>query len=71
MPDARIGPIVHIWSTLDADAASGGVPRPDPRPLYVIGESATLPALVEAGSATRNATHVPHGGVRHARAESK
>ncbi|MGY1503191.1 baeRF3 domain-containing protein [Streptomyces sp. QTS52] len=54
----------------DADLALGGVLRSHPRPLYVTGEAAALAALAEVGTAARDATHVPHGGLGHARAET-
>lgn len=54
----------------EADIALGRVLRTHPRPLYVTGEPAALAALAEAGTATRDATHVPHGGLGHARAET-
>ncbi|MGW0708491.1 baeRF3 domain-containing protein [Streptomyces sp. NPDC002643] len=47
----------------DADTAMGRVLRTNPRPLYVTGETAALSALEEIGTVTRNAVHVPHGGL--------
>ncbi|MEU5317755.1 chemotaxis protein [Streptomyces sp. NPDC021056] len=49
----------------DADTAMGRLLREDPRPLYITGETAALSALDEVGSATKDAVHVPHGGLAH------
>jgi hypothetical protein len=49
----------------DADAAMGMVLRETPRPLYVTGEPAALSLLDEVGSITKEAVHVPHGGLSH------
>ncbi|MFF0013910.1 chemotaxis protein [Streptomyces sp. NPDC005374] len=49
----------------DADTALGRLLHEDPRPLYVTGETAALSALDDVGSATKNAVHVPHGGLAH------
>jgi hypothetical protein len=49
----------------DADAAMGLVLREAPRPLYVTGEPAALSLLDEIGSITKEAVHVPHGGLAH------
>lgn len=49
----------------DADAAMGMVLRESPRPLYVTGDPAALSVLVEVGGATKEAVHVPHGGLAH------
>lgn len=49
----------------EADSALGKLLHEDPRPLYVTGETAALSALDDVGSATRNAVHVPHGGLAH------
>ncbi|MFI1354586.1 chemotaxis protein [Streptomyces sp. NPDC020898] len=54
----------------DADLALGRVLRAHPRPLYVTGEPAALSALADVGGAAKDATHVPHGGVGHARADT-
>ncbi|MFI7501595.1 chemotaxis protein [Streptomyces sp. NPDC049687] len=49
----------------DADTAMGRLLRTDPRPLYVTGEQAALSALDEIGTVTREAVHIPHGGLSH------
>ncbi|MEV7081138.1 chemotaxis protein [Streptomyces sp. NPDC093516] len=49
----------------EADTAMGAVLRDRPRRLYVTGEPAALSLLDEAGSATRAAVRVPHGGLAH------
>lgn len=49
----------------EADTALGKVLREDPRPLYITGETAALSALDEVGSVTKDAVHVPHGGLAH------
>ena len=49
----------------EADAAMGMVLREQPRPLYVTGEQAALSAMDEVGSVTKEAVHVPHGGLAH------
>ncbi|MFJ9536033.1 chemotaxis protein [Streptomyces sp. NPDC101225] len=49
----------------EADAAMGMVLREAPRPLYVTGEPAALALLDEIGSITKEAVHVPHGGLAH------
>ncbi|GKQ33901.1 hypothetical protein ALMP_04520 [Streptomyces sp. A012304] len=54
----------------DADAAMGRLLREDPRPLYVTGEQAALSLLDELGGVTRDAVHVPHGGLTHATPEA-
>ena len=50
----------------DADTAMSRLLREAPRPLYVTGETAALSALDEIGEVTRDAVHVPHGGLTHA-----
>ncbi|MFE9994833.1 baeRF3 domain-containing protein [Streptomyces avermitilis] len=50
----------------DADIAMSAVLRAHPRPLYVTGEQAALSLLDELGSVTKDAAHVPHGGLTHA-----
>jgi hypothetical protein len=50
----------------DADIAMARLLREDPRPLYVTGEQAALSLLDELGGVTRDAVHVPHGGLTHA-----
>jgi hypothetical protein len=50
----------------DADTAMGRLLREAPRPLYVTGETAALSLLDEIGVVTRDAVHVPHGGLTHA-----
>ncbi|MCX4767465.1 chemotaxis protein [Streptomyces sp. NBC_01275] len=50
----------------EADTAMGRLLREDPRPLYVTGEQAALSLLDEFGGVTRDAVHVPHGGLTHA-----
>ncbi|KES04045.1 chemotaxis protein [Streptomyces toyocaensis] len=54
----------------EADAAMGALLRDHPRPLYVTGEPAALSLLSEAGGATKDAVHVPHGGLAHGTHES-
>ncbi|MEW2399024.1 chemotaxis protein [Streptomyces sp. NPDC046862] len=54
----------------DADMAVAAVLRENPRPLYVTGEQAALSALDEVGTVTRDATHIPHGGLAHASHEA-
>ncbi|SFE45031.1 baeRF3 domain-containing protein [Streptomyces mirabilis] len=49
----------------DADTAMSAVLREDPRPLYVTGETAALSLLDEVGTVTKDATHIPHGGLAH------
>ncbi|MER5750160.1 chemotaxis protein [Streptomyces sp. NPDC002088] len=51
----------------EADTAMSKILRDDPRPLYITGERAALSLLDEAGGATsRNAVHIPHGGLANA-----
>ncbi|MFF8193271.1 chemotaxis protein [Streptomyces bobili] len=50
----------------DADTAMGRLLREAPRTLYVTGETAALSLLDEIGGVTRDAVHVPHGGLTHA-----
>lgn len=50
----------------DADIAMARLLREDPRPLYVTGEQAALSLLDELGGVTRDAVHIPHGGLTHA-----
>ncbi|WP_371673369.1 chemotaxis protein [Streptomyces sp. NBC_00289] len=54
----------------EADIAMAAVLRRDPRPMYVTGETAALSALDEVGGVTRDAVHVPHGGLAHGSAEA-
>ncbi|MCD7444630.1 chemotaxis protein [Streptomyces lincolnensis] len=54
----------------DADTAMGQILRHDERPLYVTGETAALSCLDELGGVTRNAVHVPHGGLAHGTPEA-
>ncbi|WP_330302400.1 MULTISPECIES: chemotaxis protein [unclassified Streptomyces] len=49
----------------DADTAMSAVLREQPRPLYVTGETAALSALDEIGTVTKDAAHIPHGGLAH------
>ncbi|MEU6352283.1 chemotaxis protein [Streptomyces sp. NPDC047072] len=49
----------------EADGALSALLREDPRPLYVTGEPAALSLLDEVGGATKDAVHVPHGGLAH------
>lgn len=49
----------------DADTVMSAVLREDPRPLYVTGETAALSLLDEVGTVTKDATHIPHGGLAH------
>ncbi|EKX67451.1 chemotaxis protein [Streptomyces ipomoeae] len=54
----------------DADITMGRVLRALPRPLYVTGETAALSLLDEIGTVTRDAIHVPHGGLTHGTPEA-
>ncbi|MET9392985.1 chemotaxis protein [Streptomyces sp. NPDC006624] len=54
----------------ETDTAMGAVLRDQPRPLYVTGEPAALSLLEEVGTATGEATHVPHGGLAHGTPEA-
>jgi hypothetical protein len=54
----------------DADTAMSAVLREDPRPLYITGETAALSLLDEAGTVTKDATHIPHGGLAHGTPEA-
>ncbi|MFE9682252.1 chemotaxis protein [Streptomyces sp. NPDC006285] len=54
----------------DADTALAGVLRSAPRTVYVAGEQSALSLLGEVGTVTRDAVHVPHGGLGHAGAEA-
>ncbi|WAU81613.1 chemotaxis protein [Streptomyces sp. Qhu-G9] len=54
----------------DGDTALAGVLRSAPRPVYVAGEQAALSLLDEVGTVTKNAVHVPHGGLGHAGADA-
>jgi release factor family 3 len=49
----------------DADTTMGKILRDDLRPLYITGEQAALSALDEVGSVTKDAVHIPHGGLAH------
>ncbi|MFI6493193.1 chemotaxis protein [Streptomyces sp. NPDC050564] len=49
----------------DADTALATVLREQPRPLYVTGEQAALSLFDEVGTVTKDAVHVPHGGLAH------
>ncbi|GHE53077.1 baeRF3 domain-containing protein [Streptomyces capitiformicae] len=49
----------------DADTAMGRVLRTDPRPLYVTGETAALSLLDEIGTVSKDAGHIPYGGLAH------
>lgn len=49
----------------DADTAMGRVLRTDPRPLFVTGETAALSLLDEIGTVTKDAGHIPYGGLAH------
>lgn len=49
----------------EADTMMSAVLREDMRPLYVTGEPAALSCLDEIGSVTKDAVHVPHGGLAH------
>jgi hypothetical protein len=54
----------------EADATLGMVLREQPRPLYVTGEQAALSLLDEVGSVTKEAVHIPHGGLAHGTPEA-
>ncbi|WP_328441973.1 chemotaxis protein [Streptomyces sp. NBC_00457] len=49
----------------DADTAVSAVLKDDARPLYITGEQAALSALDEIGTVTKDAVHIPHGGLAH------
>jgi hypothetical protein len=49
----------------DADTALARVLRARHRPLYVTGAPAALALFDEMGTVTRDATHIPHGGLAH------
>lgn len=49
----------------EADTAMAALLRHHPRPLYVTGEPAALSLLCEAGTVTKDAVHIPHGGLAH------
>ena len=54
----------------DADTALAKLLREEPRPLFVTGETAALSALDDVGSVTKDAVHVPHGGLAHGTPEA-
>ena len=54
----------------EADATLGMVLRDEPRPLYVTGEQAALSLLDEVGGVTKEAVHIPHGGLSHGTPEA-
>ncbi|MFF8971782.1 chemotaxis protein [Streptomyces sp. NPDC014995] len=54
----------------DAETAMARLLREDPRPLYVTGEQAALSLLDEFGGVTRDAVHIPRGGLTHATPEA-
>jgi hypothetical protein len=54
----------------EADTAMSAVRREDERPLYVTGEPSALSLLDEVGSVTKDAVHVPHGGLAHGTPEA-
>ncbi|MFF7891970.1 chemotaxis protein [Streptomyces sp. NPDC007907] len=54
----------------EADIAMAAVLRDHPRKLYVTGEPAALSLLEEVGVTTRDAVHVPHGGLAHGTPET-
>ncbi|MCH5672062.1 baeRF3 domain-containing protein [Streptomyces gilvus] len=54
----------------EADATLGMVLREQPRPLYVTGEQAALSLLDEVGGVTKEAVHIPHGGLAHGTPEA-
>ncbi|MFJ9904682.1 chemotaxis protein [Streptomyces sp. NPDC101152] len=54
----------------EADATLGMVLRDEPRPLYVTGEQAALSLLDEVGGVTKEAVHIPHGGLAHGTPEA-
>ncbi|PBC65931.1 chemotaxis protein [Streptomyces sp. Tue6028] len=54
----------------DADTVLASVLRENPRPLYVTGETSALSLLDELGTVTKDATHIPHGGLAHGSAEA-
>ncbi|GGX01447.1 hypothetical protein GCM10010297_23840 [Streptomyces malachitofuscus] len=49
----------------EADTAMAALLRHHPRPLYVTGEPAALSLLCETGTVTKDAVHIPHGGLAH------
>ncbi|MGI5373034.1 chemotaxis protein [Streptomyces sp. CA-251387] len=54
----------------DADSAMSAILRRDPRALYITGEPAALSLLDEIGGATKDAVHIPHGGLAHGTREA-
>ncbi|GAA2235532.1 hypothetical protein GCM10010104_32920 [Streptomyces indiaensis] len=54
----------------EADIAMAAVLRDHPRKLYLTGEPAALSLLEEVGVTTRDAVHVPHGGLAHGTPET-
>ncbi|AVH60487.1 MULTISPECIES: baeRF3 domain-containing protein [Streptomyces] len=49
----------------EADAAVSAVLRQNPRPLYITGETAALSFLDEISTVSKDAVHIPHGGLAH------
>jgi hypothetical protein len=54
----------------DADSAMSAILRGNPRPLYITGEPAALSLLDEIGGVTKDAVHIPHGGLAHGTREA-
>ena len=54
----------------EADSALARLLRTRRRPLYVTGETAALSLLDEIGTVTKDATHIPHGGLAHGTPEA-
>lgn len=54
----------------DADSAMSAILRGNPRPLYVTGEPAALSLLDEIGGVTKDAVHIPHGGLANGTREA-
>ncbi|OIJ98404.1 chemotaxis protein [Streptomyces colonosanans] len=49
----------------EADTALSAVLREHPRPVYITGEPTALSCLDEVGTVSKDAVHVPHGGLAH------
>jgi len=58
----------HFLRTVDT--AMSAVLRDDGRPLYVTGEPAALSVLDQVGGVTKEAVHLPHGGLAHGTPEA-
>ncbi|GGX59303.1 baeRF3 domain-containing protein [Streptomyces fructofermentans] len=54
----------------EGDTALAQVLAADPRPVYVTGVQNALACLAELGTVTKDAVHVPYGGLAHAGADT-